>query len=156
MRSAGGGSVGRSRVAGRWIGRRDRLRFDRRRPAEGRVIENRKIFGDSEAGRRIKVLDLGDAAPSMRVGLDHAGVDRKGLASHDPFLQAARDHRLEQLAKQPPRCLPRLGRTKSVSDATQLPDIRTNLGANLRGAGTRSFDPVDHIGLAGRRKNMEA
>ena len=31
MRSADGGSVGRSRVAGRWIGRRDRLRFGWRR-----------------------------------------------------------------------------------------------------------------------------
>ena len=28
-----------------------------------------------------------------------AGVDRKGLAAHDPFLHAARDHGLEQLAQ---------------------------------------------------------
>ena len=41
--------VDRGCVAGRWIGRRDRLRLDRRRPAEGRVIENRKIFGDRAA-----------------------------------------------------------------------------------------------------------
>ena len=33
-------------VAGRKIGRRDRIRLDRRRPAEGRVIENQQIFGD--------------------------------------------------------------------------------------------------------------
>jgi hypothetical protein len=42
--------VGRGCVAGRRIGRRDHLRLDRRRPAaEGRVIENRKIFGDRAA-----------------------------------------------------------------------------------------------------------
>ena len=41
--------VGRGCVAGRRIGRRNRLRLDRRRPAEGRVIENRKIFGDRAA-----------------------------------------------------------------------------------------------------------
>jgi hypothetical protein len=35
----------------------------------------------------------------MRVGHDHAGVDGKGLASHDPFLHAARDHGLKQLAQ---------------------------------------------------------
>ena len=39
------GSVGRSRVASDWIGRRDRLRLDRRRPAESCIVENRKIFG---------------------------------------------------------------------------------------------------------------
>ena len=36
----------------------------------------------------------------MRIGNNHAGVDCKGLASHDPFLHAARHHRLEQLAQQ--------------------------------------------------------
>ena len=41
--------VGRGCVAGRWIGRRDRLRLDRRRPAEGRIIENREIFGNRTA-----------------------------------------------------------------------------------------------------------
>jgi hypothetical protein len=54
-----GDGVGRSGVAGGRIGRRDRLRLDRRRPAEGRVIENRQIFRDCATGRRIEVLDLG-------------------------------------------------------------------------------------------------
>ena len=36
----------------------------------------------------------------MCVRHDHAGVDRKGLASHDPFLHATRDHGLEQLAQE--------------------------------------------------------
>ena len=36
----------------------------------------------------------------MRIGNNHAGVDCKGLASHDPFLHAARHHRLESLAQQ--------------------------------------------------------
>jgi hypothetical protein len=36
----------------------------------------------------------------MRIGNNHAGVDCKGLASHDPFLHAARHHRLEQLAQE--------------------------------------------------------
>ena len=36
----------------------------------------------------------------MRVRHDHAGVDCEGLASHDPFLHAARDHGLKQLAQE--------------------------------------------------------
>src|SRR5450432_334431 len=36
----------------------------------------------------------------MRVRHDYTGVDCKGLASHDPFLHAARHHRLEQLAQE--------------------------------------------------------
>jgi hypothetical protein len=36
----------------------------------------------------------------MGVGHDDAGVDREGLASHDPFLHAAPHHGLEQLAKE--------------------------------------------------------
>lgn len=36
----------------------------------------------------------------MRVRHDYTGVDRKGLASHDPFLQAAPHHGLEQLAQE--------------------------------------------------------
>jgi hypothetical protein len=57
--SISGDGIGRSGVAGGRIGRRDRLRLDRRRPAEGRVIENRQIFRDCATGRRIEVLDLG-------------------------------------------------------------------------------------------------
>jgi hypothetical protein len=36
----------------------------------------------------------------MRIGNNHAGVDCKGLASHDPFLHAARHHRLEHMTQQ--------------------------------------------------------
>ena len=36
----------------------------------------------------------------MRIGDNQAGVDCKGLASHDPFLHAARHHSLKQLAKE--------------------------------------------------------
>ena len=36
----------------------------------------------------------------MSVGHDDAGVDREGLAAHDPFLHAAPHHRLEQLAQE--------------------------------------------------------
>ncbi len=36
----------------------------------------------------------------MRVGHDHTGVNREGLASHDPFLHAARDYGLEELAQE--------------------------------------------------------
>jgi hypothetical protein len=46
------------------------------------------------------VEDLGDSTPSMRIGNNHACVNCKGLASHDPFLHAARRHCLEQLAQQ--------------------------------------------------------
>jgi hypothetical protein len=53
-----GDGVGRSGVAGRRIGRRDRLRLDRRRPAEGRVIEERQILCDGPTGRRIKSSTL--------------------------------------------------------------------------------------------------
>jgi hypothetical protein len=84
------GSVGRSCVAGRRIAWREQLRLDRRRAAEGRVIEDRWIFRDRSIGRRIEVLDLGDAAPAMGVGHDNAGVDREGLASTMPsFMQRA-------------------------------------------------------------------
>jgi hypothetical protein len=55
---------------------------------------------NEETSRRIEVFDLGDPTPSMRIGNNHAGVDCKGLASHDPFLHAARHHRLEQLAQE--------------------------------------------------------
>ena len=46
------------------------------------------------------MLDLGDAAPSMRVRHDYAGVNREGLASHDPFLDATRNYGLIQFPQQ--------------------------------------------------------
>jgi hypothetical protein len=49
----------------------------------------------------MEVLDLGDASPAMGVGHDDAGVDREGLAPHDPFLHAAPHHALEQ----PTQCI---------------------------------------------------
>ena len=55
---------------------------------------------DCATGGRIEVFDLGDAAPSMRIGNNHAGVNREGFAPDDPFLHAARHHRLEQLAQE--------------------------------------------------------
>ena len=95
-----GRRVGRGRVASRRIGRRDRLRLDRRRAAEGRIVENRKILRDRPIGRRIKVLDLGHAAPAMGVSHDDACIDCEGFAPDDPFLDAARHHGLEQLAQE--------------------------------------------------------
>jgi hypothetical protein len=56
-----GDRVGRSGVAGRRIGWRDRLRLDRRCAAEGRVIQDRQIFRDCATGGRIEIFDLGDA-----------------------------------------------------------------------------------------------
>ena len=47
-----GDRVGRSGVTGRRIGWRDHLWLDRRRPAEGRIIEDRQIFGDRAARSR--------------------------------------------------------------------------------------------------------
>ena len=91
--------MGRRRIARRRVGRRDRLRLARRRPAEGGIVENRKIFGDRAARRRIEILDLGHSPPAMRVGHDHARVDRERLAADQPFLHAARHHRLKQLAQ---------------------------------------------------------
>ena len=85
-----GDGVGRSGVAGGRIGWRDRLRLDGRRPAEGRVVQDRQIFRDCATGGRIEICDLADAAPSMRVRHDDAGVNGKSFASHDPFLHAAR------------------------------------------------------------------
>jgi hypothetical protein len=95
-----GDGVGRSCVAGRRIGWRDHLRLDRRRAAEGRVVENRQIFRDCATGGRIEILDLGDASSSMRVRHDYAGVNCESFASHDPFLDAARNHGLEQFPQQ--------------------------------------------------------
>ena len=56
--------VGRRGVARRRIDWRDRLRFARRRAAKGRIIENRKIFGDRAARRWIEVSIL--ATPRRR------------------------------------------------------------------------------------------
>ena len=96
-----GDRVGRrSGVAGRRIGWRDHLRARPwRRPAEGRIIEDRQIFCYCAARSRIEVLDLGDASPSMRVRHDDTGVDREGFAPDDPFLHAAPHNGLEQLAQ---------------------------------------------------------
>lgn len=47
-----GDRVGRSGVTGRRIGWRDHLWLDRRRPAEGRIIEDRQIFCDCAARSR--------------------------------------------------------------------------------------------------------
>ena len=47
------GSVGRSRVASDWIGRRDRLRLDRRRPAESCIVENPKDIRPAVLSQRI-------------------------------------------------------------------------------------------------------
>ena len=70
------------------------------RAAEGRVIQNRKIFRDRPIGGQIEVLDLGDAAPATGVGHDDGGVNGKGSAAHDAFLHVARDHRLQQFAQE--------------------------------------------------------
>jgi hypothetical protein len=51
------------------------------------------------AGRRIEVLDLADATPSMRFSHDHAAVDCEGLAADDPFFHPARHHGLEEFPK---------------------------------------------------------
>ena len=58
------------------------------------------ILHDCAAGRWIEILDFADAPPSMHVGHNRARVDGEGFASHDPFLDAARDHGLERLAQQ--------------------------------------------------------
>jgi hypothetical protein len=82
--------VGRGCIAGRRIGRRDRLRLDRRRPAEGRVIENRKIFSDRATGGRIEVFDLADPAPSMRIGNYYVASTAKASPPTTPsFMQRA-------------------------------------------------------------------
>ena len=47
-----GDRVGRSSVAGHRIGWGDHLRLDRRRPAEGRIIEDRQLFCDRAARSR--------------------------------------------------------------------------------------------------------
>ena len=94
-----GDRVGRSGVAGRRIGWRDHLWLDRRCPAEGRIIQHRKIFCYCAARSRNEIFDLGDASPSMRVRNDYTGVDRESFAAHDPFLHAAPHHGLEQLAQ---------------------------------------------------------
>jgi hypothetical protein len=50
-----GDRVGRIGLAGRRIGWGDHLRLNRRRPAEGRVIQDRQIFRDCATGRRLDV-----------------------------------------------------------------------------------------------------
>ena len=57
------------------------------------------MLRDRAARRWIEILDLGHAAPAMRVGHDHAGVDREGFAPDNPFFDTASHHRLKQLAQ---------------------------------------------------------
>jgi hypothetical protein len=94
-----GDRVGRSSVAGRRIGWGDHLWLNRRRPAEGRFVQDRQIFRDCATGRRIEVLDLGDASTSVRVRHDDAGVDREGLPPlHRLTLCLKRNHRRNRTA----------------------------------------------------------
>jgi hypothetical protein len=51
-------------VASRWGRLAERRQW--RRAAEGHIVQNRKILRDRAAGRRIKVLDLGDPAGGPR------------------------------------------------------------------------------------------
>ena len=60
----------------------------------------------------------------MRVRRDYTGVDRKGLASHHPFLHAARHHRLEQLAQEialAEAAVPVLGKHRMIGDVAIEP-----------------------------------
>ena len=60
----------------------------------------------------------------MRVGHDHTGVNREGLASHDPFLHAARHHRLKQLAQEIALAKPAvavLGKGRMIGDLAVEP-----------------------------------
>jgi hypothetical protein len=70
-------------------GRGGGLSTNQRRPRRSRVIQNRQIFRAARLEGRIKIFDLGDAAPSMGVGHDDAGVDGEGLAPHDALLHTA-------------------------------------------------------------------
>ena len=92
--------VGRGCVAGRWIGRRDRLRLDRRRFAEGRVIEDRRYSAtcDSRSDRGLRPCER----PRLRCASATIMLASTAKASppHDPFLHPALHHRLEQLAQQ--------------------------------------------------------
>ena len=60
----------------------------------------------------------------MRVRHDDAGVDGEGLASHDPFLHAARHHGLKQLAQKVALAKPAvaiLGKRRMIRDAAVEP-----------------------------------
>src|SRR3546814_6299957 len=89
-------AIGAGPARGR-IGRRDELGHDRRRAAEGRLVEHGQILAYGMAwivGRlplvaRRRVLAVG-------VGLDHRGVYRETLAAHQPLGNTARDGLLEQ------------------------------------------------------------
>jgi hypothetical protein len=87
-------------------------------------VVNDAFHGLRSAGCRIEVLDLGDAAPAIGVGYDHAGVDCEGLAAHDLFLDAARDHGLEQLAQKIALAKPAvavLGKRRMIRDIAVEP-----------------------------------
>ena len=95
-RPAAGGGPARRRIGGR-----DELRLDRRRAAEGRVVEHGQILVDRPVGGRLQSSRVaGHAALTVGVGGDQAGVDREALAAHQALGHAARDNGLEQLAQQ--------------------------------------------------------
>jgi hypothetical protein len=55
--------------------------FDRRGRPEGGIVEGCQILRDSPVGLRVELIGRLDPALTMRVRDDHAGVDRKALAT---------------------------------------------------------------------------
>jgi hypothetical protein len=65
----------------------------------------------------------------------HAGVDREGLAAHDPFLHAARHHGFEQLAQEISLAKPAvavLGERRMIRDVAVKPQATEPAIARLR------------------------
>ena len=83
------------------VGMRDKLWHNRRRRAEGGIIEHRQILSHGMV-RRLGGLPLATrhAALPVSIGLDHAGVDREAFAANQSLGHAALHGRLEHLAQQ--------------------------------------------------------
>jgi hypothetical protein len=82
------------------INRGDELGFHRRGGPEGGIIQGGEVFGHGPLGLRLELLSCFNPALTLRVGDDHAGIDRKAFAANEPFCHAASDDGLEQFAQQ--------------------------------------------------------
>ena len=80
----------------RWIGRRDKLRRDRRGGAERGIVEDGEILIDRPPARcrRGPLIALDPALP-IGVGPDQAAIDSKTFAPNQALLDAAMQNRLE-------------------------------------------------------------
>ena len=88
----------------RWIGPWDELRLHLAGRTPGRLVERVEILPDRPPGfgesGPVDLLRALGGALLVRIRLDQAGIDGETLTTHQAFLDAAPDGRLEQFAQE--------------------------------------------------------